>query len=180
MFFPYIKGSWQSNLSNSIYQLHFVGNKAKGRISKRVFQESKARQIFRKTNIFYPPDTHTYVSGGKKCSFFGKFAVLCFLETPILRFAVLPYYRRFNLDRFAHAHPLLKTLNALNVYQINLLQVLLFIHKIKIKSSSRIFLHQFQTVCHKYATQYFKKNFKESKAEANNAKYCIFAHGRVI
>ena len=33
---------------------YFVGNKAKGRISKRVFQENKARQIFRKTNISYP------------------------------------------------------------------------------------------------------------------------------
>ena len=32
----------------------FVGNKTKGRISKRVFQENKARQIFRKTNISYP------------------------------------------------------------------------------------------------------------------------------
>ena len=31
-----------------------VGNKAKGRISKRVFQENKAHQIFRKTNISYP------------------------------------------------------------------------------------------------------------------------------
>ena len=31
-----------------------VGNKANGRISKRVFQENKARQIFRKTNISYP------------------------------------------------------------------------------------------------------------------------------
>ena len=31
--------------------LYFVGNKAKGRISKRVLQEHKARQIFRKTNI---------------------------------------------------------------------------------------------------------------------------------
>ena len=31
-----------------------VGNNAKGRISKRVFQENKARQIFRKTNISYP------------------------------------------------------------------------------------------------------------------------------
>ena len=29
-------------------------NKAKGRKSKRVFQENKARQIFRKTNISYP------------------------------------------------------------------------------------------------------------------------------
>ena len=33
-------------------------------------------------------------SGGKKCSFFRKFGVLCILETPVLRFALLPYYRR--------------------------------------------------------------------------------------
>ena len=32
----------------------FADNKAKGRISKRVFQENKARQIFRKMNISYP------------------------------------------------------------------------------------------------------------------------------
>ena len=31
-----------------------VGNKAKRRIWKQVFQKNKARQIFRKTNIFYP------------------------------------------------------------------------------------------------------------------------------
>ena len=29
-------------------------------MSKRVFQGNKARQVFRKTNISYPPDTHTY------------------------------------------------------------------------------------------------------------------------
>ena len=38
-----------------------VGNKAKGRISKRVFQENKARQIFQKTNISYSLiRTHTH------------------------------------------------------------------------------------------------------------------------
>ena len=52
----------------------------------------------------------------------------------------------FNEDKFTQARPLLKTLNALNVYQINLLQVLLFMHNIKINSSPRIFLHQFQTI----------------------------------
>ena len=46
---------------------------------------------FPKNDNALPPDTHTYmcvsvgkkcgVSGGKKCSFFGKFGVLCFLET---------------------------------------------------------------------------------------------------
>ena len=34
------------------------------------------------------------VSGGRKCSFFGKFGVLCFLETPVVMFALLPYYWR--------------------------------------------------------------------------------------
>ena len=33
---------------------YFVSNKPKGRISKQVFPENKASQIFRKTNISYP------------------------------------------------------------------------------------------------------------------------------
>ena len=35
-------------------QFEIVGNKAKGRISKRVLQENKVRHIFRKTNISHP------------------------------------------------------------------------------------------------------------------------------
>ena len=42
--------------------IHTVGNKAKGQISKRVFQENRAPQIFRKPNISYPlTRTHTCV-----------------------------------------------------------------------------------------------------------------------
>ena len=64
-----VMGKW----SLSFHKIpDFVGNKAKGRISKRVFQESKACQ------------NHA-----------GNFGVLCFLETPVLRFALLPYYRQF-------------------------------------------------------------------------------------
>ena len=65
----------------------------------------------------------------------------------------------FNQDRFTHARPLLKTLNALNVYQINLLQVLLFMQKIKANPSPRISLHQFHTINHKYTTRYSRNNF---------------------
>ena len=71
-----------------------VGKNAKGRISKRVFQENKARQIFRKTNIYYPLIRYVCVSWDKKCSFFAKFGVLCFLETPVLRFTLSPYYQQ--------------------------------------------------------------------------------------
>ena len=76
-------------------------------ISKRVSQEKKARQIFRKTNISHPlihTPTCVCVSGGKKCSFFGKFGVLCFLEIPVLRFALLPYYRRIVISLTPQYH----------------------------------------------------------------------------
>ena len=38
--------------------------------------------------------TNVCVSGGKKCLFFRNFGALCFLQTPDLKFALLPYYRR--------------------------------------------------------------------------------------
>ena len=65
----------------------FVGNKAQRRIWKRVFQENKAK--FSEKRTF----TYECVSGDKKRSLSGKFGLLCFLETPVLRFAYFPYYR---------------------------------------------------------------------------------------
>ena len=72
-----------------------------------MFQENKAHQIiFRKTNISYPLiRTRTCAYQGsevkvKKYLFFGKFGVLCFLETPVLKLALLPYYRQNKITRF--------------------------------------------------------------------------------
>ena len=67
---------------------------AKGRISKRVLPGNQTRQIFRKKNM------SLCLSGGKKYSFFGKFGVFSFLETPVLRFALLPYYQRDYMSLF--------------------------------------------------------------------------------
>ena len=44
-----------------IHTSKLVGNKARGWISKRLFQENKARQIFRKNERFLSLDTRTYV-----------------------------------------------------------------------------------------------------------------------
>ena len=46
--------SYKKKNKKKCYKNNTIGNKAKGRISKQVFQEKKARQIFRKTNILYP------------------------------------------------------------------------------------------------------------------------------
>ena len=74
---------------------HNVGNTTKGRISKRVSQKNKALSIFRKTNTSYPLIRTRKWS--KKCLFFGKCGMLCFLVTPVLRFVLSAYYRRYNL-----------------------------------------------------------------------------------
>ena len=77
-----------------------VGNKAKRGISKRVFQESKAHQNFRKTNISYPlirTRTSAYQEVKNVC-FSEILACFAFLKHP--RFAFLPYYRR-KVSRFS-------------------------------------------------------------------------------
>ena len=79
----------------------FVGNKPKGQISKRVFQENKAHQIFRKTNISYP--------------LIRSFS-LCFLGTPVLRFALFPYYRRIASNRISASWHLVEWSHSLKLW----------------------------------------------------------------
>ena len=92
-----MKSFYKSN--NCYMSLQLVGNKAKERISKRVFPNNP------KNKHFLPSDTRTYVcvSGVKKSSFFGKFGVLCILETPILRFTLLAYYRQ-TIEKTLNCH----------------------------------------------------------------------------
>ena len=52
---------------------YIVGNKAKGRISKRVFQENKACQIFRKTTISYQGVRNVCFSENLACFVFFKY-----------------------------------------------------------------------------------------------------------
>ena len=48
-----VQYQFKVNNTNRIYSNNIIGNKEKERISKRVLQEDKARQIFRKRNICY-------------------------------------------------------------------------------------------------------------------------------
>ena len=82
--------------SNPHFFVHFH------RFSLRIRKKSKSQngrnkktKIVRKTNIsnsLIHTLTCAYL-GDKKCSFYGKLGPLCFLVTPALRFALLPYYR---------------------------------------------------------------------------------------
>ena len=75
----------------------------------------RAPVCFKKTN-------YVCVPGGKKCSFLGKFDVFCFLETPVLRFTLLPYYQQNNkeknLDQHAPGNYVFTTLTSVLSYKI--------------------------------------------------------------
>ena len=117
---------------------YFVGNKAKGRISKRVFQENKTYAKFSEKQTFLTACFRK--AGGKKCSFFGEFGML-FLETSLLRFALLPYYRRFGL--------LWYFITKCKRYRYNMRQ--LFYHKIRQKFITKL-VRFFITKCDSFIT----------------------------
>ena len=87
-------------LDDGSYEALLVGNKT---------------EVNLKTEVTRKQRTYVCVLGSKKCSFFGKFSLPCFLVTSILRFALLPYYRRIALFE--------QTLLAMHVVKQNLLNV---------------------------------------------------------
>ena len=70
--------------SFSVFRGNIVVNKPKSRISKHVFQENKARQIFQKTIISYPVIcTHTCTyQGVRNVRFLENLACFIFLKQP--------------------------------------------------------------------------------------------------
>ena len=59
----------------------------------------------------------------------------------------------FNEDILTHSKPLLWSLNALNIYQINLCQYANFMYKFRVNQAPKIFHMAFETPTHKYPTQ---------------------------
>ena len=57
-------------------------------------------------------------------------------------------------DKFTHAEPLLQELRALNIYQLNIIQTLLFMHRTKNKNIPNVFINSFKIITNKYNTQH--------------------------
>ena len=69
-------------------------------ISSAIRQKGKSHQneCYKKTKHANFSEKETFLSSlrGKNCSFFRKLDMLCFLVIPVLRFTLLPHYRRFH------------------------------------------------------------------------------------
>ena len=92
-----------------ILQLLFVGIPWEFLVTTKIWQNLsevenlKQSGINCNSSVIMQKGGFLCVSRGKKCSFFGKFCMLCFFVTSVLRFALLIYYRQIIYFKFLSA-----------------------------------------------------------------------------
>ena len=85
-----------------------------------------------------------------------------------------------HVNRLGHARPLLKEMKALNVYHINLIQILTLMYKSKYGKNPRIFLPKFREVDHQYPTRSSKKSFCYKRSACKTTSFAINFRGPTI
>ena len=83
----------------------------------------------------------------------------------------------FNVSRNTPSDPLFAKLGALNIYKLNIHQVLTFMLKTKLDLNPKVFLEQFSEIQHKYNTRYSKDNFKIPRIKLKSSTYAIKHRG---
>ena len=86
----------------------------------------------------------------------------------------------YNKDKFTHLKPLMRDTNALNVYQINIFQVLKFMYKSKHNLNPRMFENTFREIHHGYPTRCSRSNFKQPKIITKTTSFAISSRGTKI
>ena len=86
----------------------------------------------------------------------------------------------FHANRFDHSRPLLKEMKALNVYQINTIQTLKFMHKSEYGINPRIFLSKFREADHQYLTRFSKNRFYYKRSACKTTSFAITLRGPTI
>ena len=82
----------------------------------------------------------------------------------------------FHEDRLTHSRPLLKKLNALNVYQINLYRVSSFMYQVNNGTVPKIFNNNSSSVEHSYRTRFAVNNFQLPRSSMTS-KFSIILRG---
>ena len=80
----------------------------------------------------------------------------------------------FNKDKLTHSKPLFKNLNALNVYQINIYQLLNFMHKFINNQIPSIFSDFIKRPNHKYPTNFSQSSFYLKRYSLNSTNYSTY------
>ena len=81
----------------------------------------------------------------------------------------------FDEDRLCYSRPLLRRLNTLNVYQINLFQRINFMHRLCISNDDlpKQFNNTFKKPDHKYPTKFSICNYSWKKHSLKSSKFAV-------
>ena len=85
-----------------------------------------------------------------------------------------------NEDRYTPSKPLMKKLNILNIYQLNIYQTLSFMFKTKQNTTPAIFQQKFKTINHKYPTKFSANNLLIPNQKLKSSRFSISARGPTI
>ena len=84
-------------------------------------------------------------------------------------------------DKFSHTKELFVQNNVFNVYQlINILNSLIFMHKVKIETVAVVFLPKFEKLAHPYPTNFSKLNYIKLTSQLSRSKYRISVRGPAL
>ena len=146
----------------------------KNKISKNIGIMYKARNILNKkclTQIYFS-FIHSYIN----------YANIAWGSThkskliPILR--QQKHASRIIFFKETHARPLMKDLNALNIFQMNILQNLIFMYKVKNNTIPSIFQNRFMlNNKHKYTTRSSAENYKKPIKNTKFSQFSISFRG---
>ena len=71
-------------------------------------------------------------------------------------------------------------MKVLNIYKLNIYQILNFMFKIKTNTAPCIFENQFTEIQHQYSTRFSKNSFVESQLVCCQTKFSVSSRGRSL
>ena len=83
-------------------------------------------------------------------------------------------------DRLTHSKPLMQSLKILNIYQTNILKILIFMHQVRNELTPNIFKKSFKFPNHQYPTGFARSNFLKPKIVLAQSKYRISIRGPTL
>ena len=82
--------------------------------------------------------------------------------------------------KFTHSKPLTRDMNTLNVYQINIFQVLKFMYKANHNLNARVFHNTLTEIHHRYPKRFSRSNYKQPKLITKATSFVISSRGSKI
>ena len=83
-------------------------------------------------------------------------------------------------DRFSHAKELFRESKILNVFQLNILNNLAFMHEVKSQTSPKIFQNKFREPTSMYPTNFSTSNYSIPPFKLRKSKYRISIRGPTL